>query len=35
VASLVNCNIKLSTEKSYFIHDFISTFDDMVELEIV
>jgi hypothetical protein len=33
VTSLENCDIKLSTAKSYFIHDFISTLDDVAELK--
>jgi hypothetical protein len=31
--SLVNYDIKLSTEKDYFIHNFISIFDDVTELK--
>jgi hypothetical protein len=34
MASVENYDMKLSTEKYYFIHDFISTLDD-VELKIV
>jgi hypothetical protein len=34
MASVENYDMKLSTEKCYFIHDFISTLDD-VELKIV
>jgi hypothetical protein len=30
VASLGNCDMKLSIEKYYFIYDFISTLDDDV-----
>jgi hypothetical protein len=35
VTSLKNYDIKLSTEKDCFIHNFISTLYDMVELKIV
>jgi hypothetical protein len=31
VISLGNCNMKLSTEKVCFIHDFISTLDNVTE----
>jgi hypothetical protein len=35
VASLKNCDIKLSTEKYYFIYDFIFILDGMTELKTV
>jgi hypothetical protein len=35
VVSLENCDIKLSTEKGYSINDYISTVDDMIDLEIM
>jgi hypothetical protein len=35
VASLENCDMKSSTEKDCFIHDFISTLDNVVELKIM
>jgi hypothetical protein len=33
MASLGNCDMKLSTEKYHFIYDFISILDDMTELK--
>jgi hypothetical protein len=35
MTSLVNSDMKVSTEKVFFIHDFIFTPDDVAELEIV
>jgi hypothetical protein len=35
MASLENCDMKLFTEKDCFIHDFISTLDDVIELKTV
>jgi hypothetical protein len=35
MTSLGNYNMKLSTENKCFIHDFISTLDDMVKLKTV
>jgi hypothetical protein len=35
MANLENCDMKLSIKKDYFIHDFISTLDDVTELETV
>jgi hypothetical protein len=35
MASLENCDIKLSTDKKYFIHNFISALNDVSELKTV
>jgi hypothetical protein len=35
MAGLENYDIKLSTEKGCFIHNFISTLDDVAELKTV
>jgi hypothetical protein len=35
MANLGNCDIKLSIKKDYYIHDFIFTLDDVMELETV
>jgi hypothetical protein len=33
MTNLENCDIKLSIEKYYFIHNFISIFNDVIELK--
>jgi hypothetical protein len=35
MTSVENCDVKLSTDKGCFIHDFISTLDDVAELKIM
>jgi hypothetical protein len=35
MAILENCDIKLSIENDCFIHDFVSTLDDVAELKTV